>query len=369
MKRGGNRRSVLRLALLVTAVTTLGSGAPVMAGVEGPCTAFINGVEAGRIDTLDSPLELQATDVITFHGTDETGTQSVKVEVILATVSVRSGSTTYGPLQQEFSASLDLDEVSPYGVGLFRVRGTTDNCTAEAWVRVSGRFPFTTLIGLTAGALALAGLAAQLMAIASRRRWSPWVAAIAGLVTGAGAAGVAQQFGTLQLSIPSIAIIASGAALLGALIAALLIPRDGPGWIERRRTAAAQKRAIHYQARLEAARLDARRREAEIAALRAAQEAAAAQAGTTVEEPAASDGTGTSGAAEASEPSAIEGPYWCYVMAPVDVFDLADHDRVVGLLQPGKWYLAKRQVGGWVQVALGDGHEGWTARSAVHKHG
>jgi hypothetical protein len=41
---------------------------------------------------------------------------------------------------QEFSASLDIDDVSPYGVGLFRVRGTTDNCTAEAWARISGRF-------------------------------------------------------------------------------------------------------------------------------------------------------------------------------------------------------------------------------------
>ena len=369
MRRGGNRRSVLRLTLLVTAVMTLGSGTPVMAGVEGHCTAFFGGVEAERIDTLDSPLELQASDVITFHGTDETGTQSAKVEVILATVSVRSGSTTYGPLQQEFSASLDLDDVSPYGVGLFRVRGTTDNCTAEAWIRISGRFPLTTLIGLTAGALALAGFAAQLMAIASRRRWSPWGAAIAGLIAGAGAAGVAQQFGTLQLSIPSIAIIASGVALLGALIAALLVPREGPGFVARRRMAAAHKRAIHYQARLEAARLDAQRREAEIAALRAAQEAAAAQAGTMIEEPSASDGAATADPTEPFEPSAIDGPSWCYVMSPVDVFDLADHDRVVGLLQPGKWYLAKRQVGGWVQVTLGDGNEGWTDRSEVHKHG
>lgn len=155
----------------------------------------------------------------------------------------------------------------------------------------------------------------------------------------------------------------------GVLRSALLVPREGPGFIERRRLAAAQKRAIHFQARLEAARLDAERPEAEIASPTAAREAAATQAGTTVDEPSASDGTATSGATEPAEISAIEGSFWCYVMAPVDVFDLADHDRVVGLLQPGKWYLAKRQVGGWVQVALGEGHDGWTDRSSVHKHG
>jgi len=371
MRWGGNRHRALRAALAVMAVMAFGSGAPATASVEGPCTASFSGVESGRIDTLDSPLELQVTDVLTFHGTDEIGTQSTKVEVILATVSVRSGSTSYGPIQQEFSAALDLNDVAPYGVGLFRVRGTTDNCTAEAWVRISGRFPFTTLTGLTAGALALGGLAAQLMAIASRRRWSPWVAAIAGLVTGAGAAGVAQQFGRLQLSIPSIAIIGGGAALLGALLAALLVPRDGPGWIERRRMATTQKRAIHYQARMEAARLDAQRREVEIAALSAAKKAAEVQAGTP--DSAASPASATATTSDAPEspatPSVIEGPSWCYVMAPVDVFDLSDHHLVVGLLQPGKWYLAKRQVGGWVQVALGDGHDGWAARSAVHKHG
>jgi hypothetical protein len=57
------------------------------------------------------------------------------------------------------------------------------------------------------------------------------------------------------------------------------------------------------------------------------------------------------------------------VLSPTDVYGLDDHTRTVGMLQPGKWYLAKRRVGGWVQVAFGDGTEGWVAHSAVHTHG
>ena len=66
---------------------------------------------------------------------------------------------------------------------------------------------------------------------------------------------------------------------------------------------------------------------------------------------------------------AIEGPAWCYVLAPVDVFDLDDHSKTVGVLRPGSWYLAKRQVGGWVQVAVGEGIEGWVPHGSIHRHG
>jgi len=375
---------MIRVMLAFGAAFVLVGGVPeANATVDGPCTASFNGVESGRIDSLNSPLELDAGDILTFHGTDETGTQSATVEVVLAMVTVRDSTATYGPVQNDFSASLDLSDISPYGVGLYRVRGVTDNCSVEAWVRISGRFPFSTLIGLTAGALALGGFAAQMTAIATRRRRSVWAAAFAGIFTGVGAAGIGQQFGRMQLSIPSILIVVAITAVLGALVALLLNPREGPGWFERRRDSRAQKRAIRYQARLEAARLDAERREAE-AAVTLAAAATTAQVASLAAEPAVPAATVTPEPTPSPEPTldpaptppaeppsaaAIEGPAWCYVLAPVDVFDLADHTRTVGVLRPGTWYLAKRQVGGWAQVAVGDGTEGWVAQSAIHKLG
>ena len=67
--------------------------------------------------------------------------------------------------------------------------------------------------------------------------------------------------------------------------------------------------------------------------------------------------------------SADGGPYWCYVMAPVEVFDLNDHTRIVATLEPGTWYLAKRDVSGWVHIVAGEGAEGWVAQASVHKQG
>ena len=78
------------------------------------------------------------------------------------------------------------------GVGLLQVHATTDNCTVEAWLRVKGRLPFTTRVGLGGSVMALVGLAGQALALIARRRWSPWVAGLSGVFTGAGAALLAE---------------------------------------------------------------------------------------------------------------------------------------------------------------------------------
>jgi hypothetical protein len=377
--RGRCNRYWLLISAVAAAVVA-GPAASAGAQVEGPCTVQFNGVEAERVTGLGSPLELDASSTLTFTGTDSSGTREARVELILAMVEVRRGSTEYGPRQEEFSAQIDLGTVAPFGVGLFRVRGTTDNCTVDAWVRISGRYPLTTLTGLTAGGLALGGLAAQLAAVASRRRWSALAAAVAGIATGAGVAGIAQQFGRLQLSLPSIGAVVGVAVLVGTVLAALLTPPPDEGRRERRRAAAARRRATRHRARLEEARLEAARLEAEAAGSRAAAVATPASAGpdesgnTAAEtsDPVSGGDVRAAGAPEESVPArslVVDGPSWCYVLAPVEVLGLDDYNRVVATLNPGTWYLAKRQVGPWVQVTAGDGIEGWVSHDSIHRHG
>ena len=69
------------------------------------------------------------------------------------------------------------------------------------------------------------------------------------------------------------------------------------------------------------------------------------------------------------QPAVASAPYWCYVMAATDVFDLIDHTTTVASLEPGNWYLAKRTLSGWVHVVADDGTEGWVAEGAVHRQG
>ena len=347
------RSHALRLVLL-TAIAVGGSmsaSGSALAADQGGCTTTLNGVEVERIASLNSPLELSATDTVVFAGTGPTPTETVRVALIVGPITVDSGSTTYLPAAAEFSASLDLDEVSPYGVGLFRVRGSTDQCVVEVWLRISGRSPLTTLTGLTAAGLALGGLTGLLGAVASRRRWSRIAGAAGGLFVGGGGAVLGQQFGRLQLSYPSLAISALGAAGLGYLLGGLLRPdraaafRDDPDLPED----IAPTLVDHRPGPMVAASAPA--------ALRSARP----------EPPASSQPPTRSGPAVV--PPEAAAPYWCYVLAEVDVFDLTDHTRIVARLRPGSWYLCKREIGAWAHVASGDGPDGWVARGSVHRQG
>jgi hypothetical protein len=300
---------------------------PAAAGT-GACAATFNGVEAERIDSLFSPLELGVTDTLIFSGVDPAGTSEALVQVIIGPVVVDSGSTAYSPTTEEFTASIDLDDVSPYAVGLVRIRGTTDGCVAEGWLRISGRFPLATLTGITAAGLAIGGITGQLGAIASRRRWSRSAAAFAGLATGTGSAVLGQQFGWLQLSFISVGIIVAIASALGFFLAGLL------------NSARRARRRDRNRVPLEDSSEPVMERSAERSA----------------EVP-----------RRAPEPTPSVAPYWCYVLADTDVLDLRDHTRVVGRLKPGSWYLAKREVGPWLHVSTGEETEGWVARTAVHR--
>jgi hypothetical protein len=322
----------LILALGLAAGWFIAGANPAAAGATGPCSTTFNGIAVDRIDSLSSPLELTVDDDLIFTGTDPGTTSEAVVEIAIGPVIVASEATAYAPASDAFVATIDLDGVSPYGVGLMRIRGTTDGCLAEAWLRVTGRFPLATLTGITAAGLTIGGITGQLGAVASRRRWSRTAAALGGIVTGTGAAVLGQQFGRLQLSYASTALVVVVASGLGFALASLL----GPGRRDRRR---------------------------ELAVDPVSRPSPAAAATPTVgreEEP---------GPRYTSERRFSAAPYWCYVLAETEVLDLDDHSRVVSHLRPGTWYLAKRESGPWLHVATGDGVDGWVSRDAVHRQG
>jgi hypothetical protein len=337
------KRIGLRLLVIAVGIAALAGGVrPAAAQVQGPCAALFNGVEAERIASLSSPLLLSEDDALVFSGTDASGTQNATIEVRLGPAGVGSASALVEG--GEFLVSLDLADVAPYGVGLLRVRATTDNCTVEAWLRLSGRLPFTTLVGLTGAGLAVAGLAGQISALIARRRWSAPVAAAAGVATGSGAALLGQEFGRLQLSYLS----------LGATIAIAVVAGLGPALLLRPRSVRAPRAA------------EAEEDEGE-AALPAAPARPGPSAASRIE-PVRDMEAAAPASAPAPRPPAA-GPFWCYVMADVEVLHLDDYGRVVATLHPGTWYLAKREISGWAQVVAADGTEGWAPRQSLRREG
>ncbi len=313
---------------------------PAAADVNGQCTVTINGVEVDRIDSISSPLELGDTDVLVFSGTDDLGTESARIEIVLASLTIERSAASYGAARNEFFVTMPLTDPSAYAIGLLRVRGTTDNCTAEAWVRVSGRLPFMTLAGLIGAALAIAGLTVQILALAQERSWSLFGVSAAGIATGAGFALLGQQCGRLQLSYPSLAACVLVACLAGLAIALYLHLRERP----------------RYSGAPRAPRV-------------------AAPTPTPSREPPSETLRPELGIAEALEREARAAgaektppyvPYWGYVMIDIDVLHLDDYSSIVATLRPGTWYLVKREITGWAHVIAADQVEGWVPAKAVH---
>jgi hypothetical protein len=322
---------------LAAVACALAAASPATAAVEGPCTASFNGVEAGGVGSLSSPLLLDAGDTLLFSGTDAAATRGAEVSLLLGPVTLGRGVSSQPTAVPEFEASLNLSAAASDAVGLLRIQASTDHCRVEAWLRVGGRLPFSTTAGLIGTGLAVAGVAWLAAALIARRGWSPWVAGASGLLTGAGAALLGQQFGRLQISYWSLAACAGAAAAVGAGLALLL----------RRRGPTSDGEVFDW-------------------AGSAAQPAAA----LPVEEaPLPTPEAAARPDLPRTPPEKENLPYWCYVLADTKVLHLDDHSRVVATLHPGIWYLVKLETSGWAQVEAASGVEGWVARRALHREG
>jgi hypothetical protein len=334
MSSSGFRRAV---AVLLAATGALALAGPTPAGAQdGSCVARFNGVEAGQIASLSSPLLLEADDTLTFSGTDDSGTLGAEVALLLGPATLASETASWTAVVNEFTVDLPLAGAAEDAVGLLRVRGTTDHCTVAAWLRVGGRSLLATTAGLMALGLVVAGLAGLAAALVARRRWSWWVAGIAGLLAGAGGVLLIQQAGRLQLSYWSLAACALPGAAVGVGLALLL---------QRRQAQPAREPAVDLAP-------SAERPGPGAAAVASPTPAPAVRSAPVADLPAGKrDGT----------------PYWGYVLADVDVLHLDDYGRVVATLQPGNWYLVSREVSGWAQVEAAPGVEGWVPRRLLHR--
>jgi hypothetical protein len=316
------RRLMMAIGLALLAVLAF----PSPSSAQDGCSASFNGIEAGRIGSLSSPLLLGQHDTLVFSAIDPSGTASATVSLSMGPfVVARARVSSDAPLQ-ELPASLVLTAGSQRAVGLLRVNGTTDNCTFDVWLRVGGRIPFTTLAGATAAGLFAVGLVEQLWASLHSSRWSILMVGLAAVFTGLGGALLGQQWGYLQLSYVSAAGAVALAAALGLTLALIL-----------------------------------RRRRSHNPSPEGRRTTEAAAAGPAV-------GKGKAAA------SPVEGPEaawlgWCYVLGDVDVLHLQDHTRKVGALYPGTWYLAKKEAGPWVRVEAAEGVEGWVPRKAISLQG
>jgi hypothetical protein len=200
------------------------------------CPVQIDGRDASAHDNPETALAI--TDLkrpLKLTGHAPPGSGSVQIEIVFApvVVPVSAPSISGGG---DWAAQVDPGTYVN-GVGLYHVRArTTSGCASDVWIRIEGP-PLATLAGRIGAATLVVGGLLQLVGL-FRGSW--WSSVLWGLLTGLGAAVVAQQAGVAPLDGPRLATWSGSSMGVGGVANMLLSTVRGPAPREtgfrRRRT-------------------------------------------------------------------------------------------------------------------------------------
>lgn len=136
---------------------------PARAWITGNCSASIAGVDVGPLGTgaTSSPVEVEKDSQVPVTMASATEIDHLKVEMEFAGIrwSVHDEPTS----GTSWAKTVNVDDYARYGVGLYKVIGTSSgargSCSGAALVRVKGN-PLTTVAGIAGMGVAVAGVAA-----------------------------------------------------------------------------------------------------------------------------------------------------------------------------------------------------------------
>ena len=184
----------------------------------GECVMAIDGRDVRDFADADNALRLRVDDVVRIDALSLEPTSETQVFVdmpIGPSIPVRT--LRHEPSQQ-FTESLRMADISDIGVGWYHVEVRSGPCRAAFWVRVYGRSPFTTVVGLGASVLLVGGVGMLVGAVlrARRRRASMWWGAVAGMLIGVALCVLAQQFAVVAFTVAAVTAFLGGGAVAGA---------------------------------------------------------------------------------------------------------------------------------------------------------
>lgn len=213
------RFHVLRIPFAVTAVVAIAAivAPSAAADISGPCTASIAGqnVKGRGTGALSSAITVQKDAVVPVTMSSASQISHLKIQIEFAGIrwTVRD-KPSHG---NSWSSSVEVKKYAKYGVGLYKVIGSSGgvNCSGSALVKVKGN-PLTTVAGIVGLVAALAGLGGIGAAVAMTMRagalgfGKSLFGLVFGLIAGLGLAVLAQEYAlmypTLGAAITSVGI-------------------------------------------------------------------------------------------------------------------------------------------------------------------
>ncbi len=196
--KGASRSGRAGLAVLGALAAVAITAVPASAQVS--CEAAVDDELIAGHDSPDNPLELEAGSSVRVRALapDDATRVRVEADVPFATQVIDEPATP-GAV---FDEVVDLDDVAPYGVGLYRARVESGSCSSTVWVKITGRSPFTTAAGVSATIAIGVGALLIVSAIVRTARGNRSLVRgfLGGALTGFGALVLAQQFGAVGLT-------------------------------------------------------------------------------------------------------------------------------------------------------------------------
>jgi CHAT domain len=171
--------------------------APASAQTVGNCVAEVNDVNVNNLSHEGVALEVDVDESVLLEGLTPNGTTFLRVAVGVPVGRVTVFDRTFSSERELWAVSTDVSEHAVFGTGLYQIVAFAEDCRATAWVKVTGRSPFTTVAGVSATAAIIAGLAISISGLFAARRTGRGLARAicGGLLVGAGALVLAQQLG------------------------------------------------------------------------------------------------------------------------------------------------------------------------------
>jgi CHAT domain len=204
-------------AVVITAVVVAFTGTA-SAQVTGPCVVTIEGRPVGQIADWPDAVEVDAEGTITLQGLTQIPITFVNVELDFAGIKWEVSPQQRQVARDRWTVVLNVADHASQGVGLYHIVASTDGCTAEGWVNVVGRSPFTTTAGQVATVVLVLGLVLQAIGLIRAKRGKGLaLSMIGGIPTGLGALVLSQQFGVIPVTMGWVAVWAVGPGLLGGL--------------------------------------------------------------------------------------------------------------------------------------------------------
>lgn len=126
----------------------------------GGCSATIDGQDAESAQNVRSAIVVDEAATVLVRGTAPGPISTYKVYLTFAGVRIPAAEGTVSNNESSYTTTINVSDYAKYGVGAYRVEGETTGtvCTGWAYVKVVGRFPLTTVAGITGSLFAVLGL-------------------------------------------------------------------------------------------------------------------------------------------------------------------------------------------------------------------